>query len=76
MELYVVAPRERQEKVLRELARPTFRRIGLSDICRFVALEDLSALSDKLEGLKGFIHPEIIDTIAMALPEQSESALA
>jgi hypothetical protein len=76
MELYIVAPRERQQKVLRELARPTFRRIGLSDICRFVAVDDLAALLKKLEGLKGFVQPEIIDTIAIALPEQSESALA
>jgi hypothetical protein len=76
MDLYIVAPRERQAKVLRELARPTFRRIGLSDICRFVALDDLVALLKKLEGLKGFVQPEIIDTIAIALPEQTESALA
>lgn len=76
LELYIVAPRERQAKVLRELARPTFRRIGLSDICRFVAIDDLAALLRKLDGLKGFVQPEIIDTVAIALPEQSESALS
>ena len=76
MDLFVVAPRDRQAKVLRELARPTFRRIGLSDICRFVALDDLSALVKKVEGPKGFVHPEIIETVAIALPEQSQTALA
>ena len=76
MDLYVVAPSERQGKVLRELSRPTFRRIGLSDICRFVSIESLSVLLSRLQGLRGFVQPEIIETIAVALPELAGSALS
>ncbi len=37
MKLFIVAPKERQAKVETELVRPTFRKIGLSEYCRFIA---------------------------------------
>lgn len=53
IDLYIVAPQEREDKVLREMARPTFRRIGLPDICRFISVEDLQKLAQKVAGLGG-----------------------
>lgn len=44
IQIYIVAPRERQDKVLSELGRPAFRKIGLSEYCRYVSSEDLSDL--------------------------------
>jgi hypothetical protein len=72
LNLYIVAPNERKAKVLRELARPTFRRIGLGDTCKFVAVEDLHSLVKQLTSFKGHVQPSIIDTIAAA---SSESAM-
>ena len=69
LDLYIVAPREREAKVLRELGRPTFRRIGLTDTCKFIAIEDLDVLVAKLHGLKGHVQSTIIDSIATASPE-------
>lgn len=34
--IFIVAPKKRQEKVMRELSRPTFRKIGLSEYCRYI----------------------------------------
>lgn len=68
--LFIVAPRERQDKVLRELARPTFQKIGLPAHCRFVATEDLSALLAKVEHLGGHVEPSVIETAAVKLADQ------
>lgn len=76
LDLYIVAPREREDKVLREMARPTFRRIGLPDICRFIAIEDLQGLSGKVKGLGGHINHSIIQTISVALPDEQSAGLA
>lgn len=76
LDLYIVAPRDREDKVLREMSRPTFRRIGLPDICRFVAIEDLHTLAEQVKGLGGHINPSIIQKIAVALPDQQEIGLA
>jgi hypothetical protein len=76
LDLYIVAPRDREDKVLREMARPTFRRIGLPDICRFIAIEDLQELSKKIKGLGGHINPSIIQTVSVALPDQQAAGLA
>lgn len=69
VKLFIVAPRERQDKVLRELARPTFQKIGLSEFCRFVASEDLAALLAKVSELGGHVQPSVLDTIAVGLEE-------
>lgn len=73
IKLYIVAPRERQGRVMKELGRPTFQKIGLSDFCRYVAAEDLQELREKVDGLSGHVQPTIIDTIARELDEE-ESA--
>ena len=67
--LFVIAPEERQDRVLRELARPTFSKLGLSEYCKFVAVEKLEDLVQRIRGLTGHIQPTIIDTIAVPLQE-------
>jgi len=68
--LYIVAPRERQDRVGNELARPTFKHIGLNDYCKFVPLEELGKLLSKVQDFGGHIQPSIIDTIAIAYGEE------
>jgi hypothetical protein len=70
VKLYIVAPRERQDKVGNELTRPTFRRIGLNDFCKFVPLEELNDLLSKVEGFGGHIQPTIVDKIAIGYGEE------
>jgi len=72
IKLYIVAQKEREDKVLRELARPTFRKIGLNDYCEFLSIEDLESLLKKIENLTGHIQPTILDTIAIGLEEENE----
>jgi len=66
--LFVVAQKERESKVMQELDRPTFRKIGLSEFCRFIAIEDL-ALVARVSELTGYVQPSVIDSIAVALEE-------
>jgi hypothetical protein len=74
IKLFIVAPRERQDKVMRELARPTFQKIGLAADCRFIALEDLSALLAKVGQLGGHLQPSVVETIAIAAETHEESS--
>ena len=71
--LYIVAPKNRQEKVRAELTRPTFQRIGLNEYCKFITMEELQKLLSKVEGLKGHIQPTIVDTIAVGFEEETEN---
>jgi hypothetical protein len=70
--LFIVAPRERQNKFLAELSRPTFRKIGLSDYCRFIAIEDLEGLANKVADLQG-IQPIVLNSIALQLEDEIDS---
>jgi hypothetical protein len=60
--LYIVAPAARLPKVRRELARPTFRALGLDQRCRFFSSESL------LRALPGLVRwatgPEAIEKLA------------
>ena len=72
--IFIVAPRARQDKFMSELARPTFRKIGLSEYCRFISTEDLGDLITKVKGFGGHIQPSILDKIAIALEEEERDA--
>lgn len=69
--LYIVAPKNRQDKVRSEVTRPTFQKIGLNEYCKFIPLEELLKLLSKIEGFQGHIQPTIIDTIATAFEEET-----
>ncbi|MFZ3122606.1 MAG: hypothetical protein WA104_04475 [Thermodesulfovibrionales bacterium] len=75
IKLFIVAPMDRQEKVMGELSRPTFQKIGLSDFCKFIPAEDLDALLSKVTDLEGHVQPSIMDTISVELEEDFETTL-
>jgi len=70
--IYIVAPKERQNKVLSELGRPTFRKIGLNEYCRYISSEDLSDLIARVKGFGGHIQPSILDKIAIQLEDEED----
>ena len=74
LKLLIVAPRAREAKVMPELARPTFKKIGLSGHC-FLPAEELKALVSKIEHLGGHTQPSVLDTKAVELQtELSDNA--
>lgn len=75
IKLFIVAPRDRLNKVMAELGRPTFQKIGLSEFCRFVPLEELEALLAKVSGLAGHVQPSLVDTVAVGLDQSAGTAL-
>ncbi len=79
IKLFIVAPKDRENKVMAELSRPTFQKIGLSEFCRFIATEDLEKLvakvEDLVEDMAGIVTPNIVDTIAIELEQEAESSL-
>lgn len=75
LKLLIVAPMARQNTVLRELVRPTFDKIGLSDYCAFVPAEELESLVTRVSGLRGHLQPTIIETIQVEAHSQPDSDL-
>jgi hypothetical protein len=75
MKLFIVAQKERQEKVIVELSRPTFQKIGLNEYCKFIPIEKLEELSSKVQDFGGHIQSSIIDTIAIEAEEEFEESL-
>jgi hypothetical protein len=75
IKLYIVAPKERQDKVMSELTRPTFQKIGLSEFCRFVPADELNELFSKVKDLEGYIQPNVVETISVELEEDNQSSL-
>jgi hypothetical protein len=69
IKLYIVAQPERKNKVLSELSRPTFRKIGLNDYCEFISINDLENLLVRIENLAGHVQSSILDTISIGLDE-------
>jgi len=70
VKLYIVAPKERQDRVKAELTRPTFQKVGLNDFCKFIPSEELNNLLSRVEGLEGHIQSTIIDKIAIGFEEE------
>lgn len=72
IKIYIVAPKDRESKVFSELGRPTFRKIGLSEYCRYISSEDLGDLLTKVKGFGGHIQPSILDKIAVPLEDEED----
>lgn len=70
--LFIVAPKDRRNRFMSELGRPTFRKIGLSDYCRFIAIEDLEGLVAKVGDLQG-IQPTVLNNIALQVEDGTEA---
>ena len=75
IKLFIIAPSERQEKVLVELSRPTFRKIGLNDFCKFIPMEELDNLLHRVEGFEGHVQPTILNTIAIEVEEEIDESI-
>lgn len=66
IDLYIVAPDDRREKVISEINRPTFTRLkpSLNKICKYISYSNLKKeLKDIGDRIK-FMKPEFIDEIA------------
>lgn len=72
IKIYIVAPKIRRDKVMSELGRPTFRKIGLDDYCRFISTEALGDLVKKAKGIGGHMQFSVLDSIAEALEEEDD----
>jgi hypothetical protein len=64
--LYLVAPDERREKVIEEINRPTFSRapLRLPKICKFIPYSELKKEVDQLGYRVKYLKPDFIDGIA------------
>jgi hypothetical protein len=75
IDLYIVAPRNKQSKVFGELSRPTFKKIGLNEYASFIPGEELEDLLSKVKDLAGHVAPSILNKIAVALADEVEGGL-
>jgi len=66
IDLYMVGPDDRREKVFYEINRPTFARLkpSLSKICKFIPYTELKKALDKIGDKIKYIRPEFIEEIA------------
>lgn len=69
MKLYIVAPINRKDKVMKELDRPIFRAIGMNQLCKFISIENLEIMYQKIKGLNGYIQYDVLDAIALDVNE-------
>lgn len=65
IKMYIVAPMQREEKVMKEIRRPTFEHLGLSSRVKFIPLELLEPLVERTAGLEGCLTMDVIDKIAI-----------
>ncbi|MCX8007769.1 MAG: EVE domain-containing protein [Coriobacteriia bacterium] len=66
--LYLVAPDDKRDKVLQEIARPAFARLPrpLSEICRYIAYSSLEDAAKKYAPVLSHLKPDFLDEIAEA----------
>ncbi|MBM3147636.1 MAG: hypothetical protein FJ000_07040, partial [Actinobacteria bacterium] len=66
--LYIVAPDDKRERVLKEIARPTFARLPrpLSELCRFIAYSNLLDASQRYGEVLSHLKSDFLDEIAEA----------
>jgi hypothetical protein len=66
--LYLVAPEDRRNKVFTEINRPTFRRLTppLSRACRFISFTSFQNKLKEVQGFIKFLKPEFLDELSEA----------
>jgi hypothetical protein len=65
--LYIVAPSERRSKVISEVNRPTFSKFltpAMSEMCRFIAFEELKKQLQTAEKFIQFLKPGFLDSFS------------
>jgi hypothetical protein len=72
--LYIVAPDDRREKVIRELNRPTFQVLPrrLVDICRYVSFSSLKTAVYEARSYVRFLRPDFLDEFAESCEIEDE----
>jgi predicted RNA-binding protein len=66
LNLYIVAPDDRRDKVFYEINRPTFAKLkpSLPSICKFIPYSDLKEEIQNLGSRIRYVRPEFIEEIA------------
>ncbi len=62
--LYVVAPAGRRKAVIREVNRPTFRKLKLGDKCRLITFETLTEEVRRYGDIASHLLPSFLDRIS------------
>lgn len=64
--LYIVAPDERRDKVFEEINRPVFAKLkpSLPKICRFIPYSELKKGMENVKNYTKYLKPEFIEEIA------------
>lgn len=72
--LYLVAPDERRDKVFEEINRPTFARLrpSLPQICKFIPYSELKKEVDQIGYRVKYMKPEFIDEIAESIESEED----
>lgn len=71
--LYIVAPDDRSDKVIAEINRPTFARLNppLPKICKFIPYSELRREIEQIGYRTRYMKPQFIDNIALSCePEE------
>lgn len=66
IQLYLVAPGARREKVFQEINRPTFSRFtpSIAEMCKFVSFEKLEELISLADSFINHLRPEFLEKAA------------
>jgi hypothetical protein len=72
--LYIVAPDERRDKVIREVNRPTFQVLPqrLVEICRYISFSSLKEAVHTARSYVPFLRPDFLDEIAESCEVEEE----
>jgi hypothetical protein len=64
--LFLVAPEERRDQVVRQVNRPTFERMNppLVDVCRYISFEGLREALTAAQDYISFLKPAWLQTIS------------
>ncbi|MCC7406359.1 MAG: EVE domain-containing protein [Bdellovibrionales bacterium] len=76
--LYIVAPDDRRDKVLSEIARPTFSRLEppMREMCRFIPFSALLERLKQAQQFVGYLKPDFIDELAESITSEDDDASA
>ena len=64
IKLFIVAPDERRDQVLKELSRPTFQKLKLNQVCRFIPYSKMRDTVERFGDDAQHLRPDFIDSIA------------
>jgi hypothetical protein len=72
--LYIVAPGERQNKVIQEVNRPTFANLShpMSELCRFIAFTTLRERVNQVAPVVRYLKPDFLDELAESCEVEEE----